>query len=234
MTRPRLVFAHYFGGSARSWTALVDALGGAFDCIVPDLPGFGDTPPPRDLSLGAHADALAAIAGPAPFVAVGHSMGGKIALALAARRPAALTRLVLLAASPPTPEPMTEADRQASLDAYGSRRTARQQLSEIAGRLPPEALKVAVDDELRVAEPAWRWWLERGSREDISEATRGLELPTLVVSGDDDKVFGADTAPAIAAGLADARLRVVADAGHLLPLERPQVTAALIRDFVRF
>ena len=228
----RLVFAHYFGGSARSWTALVDALGGDFDCVVPDLPGFGDTAPPFEPSLDAYADAFAALAGDAPFVAVGHSMGGKIALALAARRPPALTGLVLLAASPPTPEPMTEADRQASLDAYGNRRTARQQLSEIAGRLPPEALRIAVEDELRVAEPTWRWWLERGSRDDISWSTAALPLPALVAAGDDDKVMGPGTAPAIAAGLGSARLHIVPDAGHLLPLERPAATAALIRDFV--
>lgn len=233
MTPTRLVFAHYFGGSARSWAALVDALGSAFECVVPDLPGFGDTPPPSDLSLDAYVDSFAARAGDAPFVAVGHSMGGKIALALAARRPTTLTGLILLAASPPTPEPMSDADRQASLDAYGSRRIARAQLKEIAGRLPPEALSVAVDDELRVTEAAWRWWLETGSRDDISAATRGLALPTLVVTGDDDKVMGEDTAPAIAAALDDATLRIVADAGHLLPLERPRATADLIRDFVR-
>ena len=124
MPRPRLVFAHYFGGSARSWTTLADRLGDDMDCVVPDLPGFGDTPPPTDLSLDGWVDAFASLAGDAPFVAVGHSMGGKIALALAARRPATLTGLILLAASPPTPEPMSDDDRQASLAAYGSRRAA--------------------------------------------------------------------------------------------------------------
>lgn len=227
----RLVMAHYFGGSARSWTALVDALGGDFDCVAPDLPGFGDTPPPAEPSLDDYADAVAALAGDAPFVAVGHSMGGKIVLALAARRPAAMTGLILLAASPPTPEPMSNADRQASLEAFGSRRTARRQLSKIGGRLPPEVLRVAVDDELRVAEPAWRWWLERGSRDDISAATGGLALRTLVVTGDDDEVMGRDTAPGIAHGLGRAELRVVPDAGHLLPLERPREIAELIRSF---
>ncbi len=91
---------------------------------------------------------------------------------------------------------------------------------------------MAVEDELRVAEPAWRWWLERGSRDDISAATDGLALRTLVVSGDDDKVMGHDTAPGIARHLGNATLRIIPDAGHLLPLERPDAVAALIRDFV--
>ncbi|QXQ06161.1 alpha/beta hydrolase [Sphingosinicellaceae bacterium] len=232
MNRPRLVFAHYFGGSSRSWAALVDAIGGDIDCIVPDLPGFGGTPAPRDLSLNGYADAFSTIAGDTPFVAVGHSMGGKIALALAARRPVGLTGLILLAASPPTPEPMSDADRQANLDAFGNRLIARKNLGSIGSRLSPQALSIVVDDELRVAEPAWRWWLEHGSRDDISAATRCITLRTLVVSGDDDQVMGEATAPAIARGLTGATLRIVPDAGHLLPLERPQATAALIRDFI--
>jgi pimeloyl-ACP methyl ester carboxylesterase len=65
-------------------------------------------------------------------------------------------------------------------------------------RLPPDAFKICVEDELRVAEPAWRWWLERGSRDDISAATGEIDFPALVIAGDDDRVLGPDTAPAIA------------------------------------
>lgn len=232
MLRPRLVFAHYFGGSARSWAGLVDALGDDVECIVPNLPGFGGTEPPSELSLDAYVDAFDRLAGAAPYVAVGHSMGGKIVLALAARNPPAMTGLILIAASPPTPEPMTENERQASLDAYASRGAARRQLSEISGRLSPDVRQVAVEDKLRVAEPVWRWWLEEGSRDDILPATGGLALRTLVIGGDDDKVMGDETAPMIARRLGNATLRNIPDAGHLLPLERPEAVAALIRDFI--
>lgn len=229
---PLLVFAHYFGGSARSWSPLLGVFGNGFDCLVPDLPGFGDTPPPAKPSFDAYADWYAALAGDRPWIAVGHSMGGKIALAAAVLRPPGLRALIVIDASPPTPEPMSEDDRAASLAAYGDRRTARKQLMEIGGRLPPDVLKICVEDELRVAEPAWRWWLERGSRDDISAATGEIDFPALVIAGDDDRVLGPDTAPAIARSLPRAKLKIVPDAGHLSPLERPAVIAALVREFV--
>ena len=100
------------------------------------------------------------------------------------------------------------------------------------GRLPPDVFKICVEDELRVAEPAWRWWLERGSRDDISAATGEIDFPALVIAGDDDRVLGPDTAPAIARSLPRAKLKIVPDAGHLSPLERPAVIAALVREFV--
>ena len=228
----RLVFAHYFGGSARSWGPLVVELGNDFECVVPDLPGFGAAAPPIDLSLSGYVNAFATLTGNAPFIAIGHSMGGKIALALATRRPAEMIGLILLAASPPTPEPMSDEAREASLEAFGSHRVARRQLTGLGHRLPRDVLQCAIEDELRVAEPAWRWWLERGSRDDISPETDGLPLRTLVVTGDDDDVMGPDTASRIARSLGHAELRVIPDAGHLLPLERPSDVAALVRVFV--
>ena len=234
MTRgaPLLVFAHYFGGSARSWSPLLSVLGDGFDCLAPDLPGFGDTPAPAKPSLDAYANRYTALAGGWPWIAVGHSMGGKIALAAAARRPSGLRALILIDASPQTPEPMSDEDRAASLAAYGDRRTARKQLTEIGSRLSPDILKMCIEDELRVAEPAWRWWLERGSRDDISAATAKLDFPALVIAGDDDRVLGPDTGPTIARALPRAVLKIVPDAGHLAPLERPAAVAALVHEFV--
>ena len=60
--RPILVFAHYFGGSARSWEPLLKALGGG-DHVARDLPGFGGSEPPADPSLEAYADHVASLAG---------------------------------------------------------------------------------------------------------------------------------------------------------------------------
>lgn len=228
----RLVFAHYLGGSARSWVPLVDDLGAGFACVAPDVPGFGNTPPPAVPSLDTYADWLIAAAGGEPWWAVGHSMGGKIALAAAVKRPPGLAGLILIAPSPPTPEPMTEDDRAASLAAYGDPRLARRTIGHVSTRLPPVMREIAIDDELRVAEPAWRWWLKIGSRDDISLATAGIDMPVLVIAGDDDEVMGPATAPGVAHGLRHGKLHVIADAGHLVPLERPRAVAERIAAFV--
>ena len=230
--RPCLVFAHYFGGSARSWAALLEALAGEFESVAPDLPGFGGTTVPRGPNLDGYAVGFAALAPPRPWIAVGHSMGGKIALAAALRRPAGLAGLILIAPSPPTPEPMTAADRRKTLASFGDRAAARARVEAITEHnLSREQIAVCVADELAVAQAAWDWWLERGSRDDISDAAATLTLPVLVLTGDNDKVLGPDTAPGVAARLPGSRLEIIAGAGHLVPLERPEAVAGAVRRF---
>ena len=231
--RPALVFAHYFGGSARSWGPLLAALAGEFESVAPDLPGFGGAlAPTADPSLGGYAADFAALAPPRPWIAVGHSMGGKIALAAALSRPEALAGLILIAPSPQTPEPMTEEDRRKSIASFGDPAAARAHFDNITDQtLSPEQFAVCVADELAVDQIAWDWWLERGSRDDISGATAALTLPVLVVTGDNDIVLGPDTAHGVAARLAGSRLETIADAGHLVPIERPEAVACAIRRF---
>ena len=225
------MFAHYFGGSARSWRPLLDALDLDWDRVVPDLPGFGASKPFAKPTLDAFADDLSARAGDSPWVAVGHSMGGKIALAVAARKPPNLVGLILIAPSPPTPQPMSDEDRQASLDAFGVRNAAERDMARIAGRLSPAQMNLVVDDQLRVDRSTWRWWLKQGSRDDISVSTQGLDLPVLVIAGDDDRVLGSDTPARIARNIASATLRIIGDAGHMVPLEQSDSVARLIHNF---
>lgn len=230
--RPALVFAHYFGGSARSWVPLLAALGGEFECIVPDLPGFGGTPAPLDPSLDRYAAAFAALAPLRPWIAVGHSMGGKIALGAALRRPVDLAGLILIAPSPPTPEPMTPKDRLKTLAAFGDYAAAREHFAAITQcRLSPVLFEACVEDELNVDHAAWSWWLKCGSRDDISGVASSLNLPVLVVTGNNDIVFGPETASGVAARIAGARLETIAGAGHLVPLECPHAVADAVRRF---
>ncbi len=232
--RAVLVFAHYFGGSGRSWRPLVDALGLERVCETPDLQGFGGTAPPlAGPSLDAYADQLTALADGRPWIVVGHSMGGKAALWLGARRPAGLAGVVLIAASPPTPEPMSEDARRDTLAAFGDREAARRHIAEITDdTLTPDLFAQCVEDEVSVARPAWIWWLETGSRLDISAQTQAIDLPVLVLAGDHDTVMGPKTAPAIAASLVHAELELIPGGGHLVTLEHPAAVARAMHRFL--
>lgn len=236
---PALVLLHHFGGSARSWAPVIDRLGPAHRCIAPDLRGFGRSPPPPDgWTVDAAADdvlALIEARGIRDYVLVGHSMGGKVALDLAARRPAGLGGLVLVAPSPPTPEPMEAAAREQLLRSHGNRGAAEQTVRLIAMRpLTSEAFERCVEDQLASAPAAWSWWLERGSREDLSSRIGRLLLPALVIASADDPVLPASVAEAeVMPHLAEARLAILAGAGHLMPLEAPDEVAELIGSFIR-
>jgi pimeloyl-ACP methyl ester carboxylesterase len=236
---PALVFLHHFGGSSRSWAPVIDRLGPAHRCIAPDLRGFGRSPPPPDgWTVDAAADdvlALVEAGGVRDYVLVGHSMGGKVALNLAARRPPGLGGLVLVAPSPPTPEPMAAEARKRLQRCHGNREAAEETVRRIVLRaLTSEAFECCVSDQLASSPAAWAWWLERGSREDLSSRIGRLLLPTLVIASASDPVLPASVAQGeVMPRLAEARLATLDGAGHLMPLEAPGEVAELIGAFVR-
>jgi pimeloyl-ACP methyl ester carboxylesterase len=104
---PPLVLVHGLGGSHVNWLAVAPRLAERRRVYVPDLAGFGRTPPGgRGFSVEENArllaDFLAAVVKePAPIV--GNSMGGLISILLAANDPAAVTDLVLVDPSQPRP-----------------------------------------------------------------------------------------------------------------------------------
>jgi len=242
--RPVLFLLHALGGSARSWDPVVERLGERFDCAALDLPGFGDAGDDPRTSVAEMLDRLAdAVRARAPdaWMVVGHSMGGKLATLLTARAEAGevglsgLAGTVLVAASPPSPEPMEEARRARMLgwvaDGPISEADARAFVeANIAGPLPASLMDAAVADVRRSAPHAWTDWLERGAREDWTDRLpERLATPVLVVAGAADGDLGQGAQARLnAARYARATAELVAGAAHLIPLERPDALAALI------
>jgi len=95
-----LLLLHGFGESLFTWRALVDPLAVRFRVVAPDLPGFGGSgKPDTTYSLPAMTHHLSDFMDRwtrGPVIAVGHSMGGEIAAALAIARPDRIVRLVLI------------------------------------------------------------------------------------------------------------------------------------------
>jgi pimeloyl-ACP methyl ester carboxylesterase len=234
MSRPTLVLLHAFGASAKAWDGVIEHLGGRFEIVALNLPGFGGAA--DDLHAGSVHDYAAWVNKEIArrdlhrFVLVGWSMGAKIALACALRRPNGLQGLILVAPSPPGPEPMTADARQAERDAFGDPSAARRALRQVASAdFGGEALEAAVADRMAASRSAWDFWLDVGSREDLTQAVEGLDLPILVITGDQDEHLGpAAAAQHVTPQLPDVTHRVVAGSGHLIPYETPAALAAEI------
>lgn len=234
---PALVFLHYFGGSRRAWDAVIDELAANHRCVAVDLRGHGDSSAPaggytvgdgaRDVEAVIDAIGLKTDG----YVLVGHSMGGKIAMALASRRPPGLRALVLIAPSPPTPEPIPDARRSELLTHFGDLRTAEETADRnVATKLDTTRRAGVIGDSLRTAHAAWRGWLEVGSREDISALVPEIDVPTLVVAGGVDHTIPAPLLrEALLPLLVSGQLRMIAAVAHLMPVEAPAMVAQLIR-----
>jgi 3-oxoadipate enol-lactonase len=193
-----------------------------------------------------HAADLAAViaaTGAAPAHLVGVSKGGGIALELALRRPELVRSLVLIA--PLVPDyPLTE----------GLRTSFR----ELAHRIRADGVQPALRQAWLThpllasahAQPGARERLEAmaltfpggeylaTSRDTSDREWRVVDrlgeigAPALVIVGESDIEDFRAMAMTLAAGMHDARLEVVAGSGHLVPLERPDVTAQLVLGFL--
>lgn len=234
-----LVFLHYFGGSGRAWLDVMTRLERDCHCVAPDLRGFGGSSDvTSDYSVARAADdvqELTAALGIVDYILAGHSMGGKIALRLAAKSPPGLRGLILVAPSPPTPEPMEEQARAQLLATHGSLVAAREAVAKITAHpLRPELLAQALEDNLQTSLLAWKWWLERGSREDITPEVTRIAVPILAIAGAKDPVIPVSLVEtAIVERFATPPARILPDAGHLLPLEAAEALSNMIRPFIQ-
>ncbi|MFD2574005.1 alpha/beta fold hydrolase [Spirosoma soli] len=234
-----LVFMHYFGGSALEWQLVTNQLSEQYRCIAVDLRGFGDSAAPATgYSVDDMADDVAALLEAANvdrFVLVGHSMSGKVALALAAgspdrKQPAGLQSMVLVSPSPPGPEPIPDDERQKLLTGYGKRSSAEQTLKNITEASVSKAVQEQIiADDLRTSKPAWDAWLTTGSREDISDRMSSVHVPVHIIVGAEDRALPPDVQTRLVVPyLKDVTLEIVSGAGHLLPWEVPNELADFI------
>lgn len=235
-----LLLIHGAGVSAGSWTHQLAGLSGTFRVLALDLPGRGDSAPIREPSVERYAGAahrLLEALGTGRVWVAGHSLGGAVALALAARHPERVKGLVLISSCARLPQRESPLPRVAWLLLPNPVRkflfflTVKKFLfapgaSRQAFVLGMEALRSCPEETLARDVAAARAM-------DLEEPARRLPQPALILCGSLDRL----TPPALSAHLQalipDARLDIIEGAGHMLPLERPDELNARIRDFVR-
>lgn len=233
-----LVFLHYWGGSSRTWRHVTAELGQTHRTIATDHRGWGlsDAPPNGyDLSdLAADATGVIAALGLQRYVLVGHSMGGKVAQLLASHRPDGLAGLVLVAPSPPSPMTLPLDVRQGMVEAYATRESVIATVNQVLTGKPLNAddLETVVADSLKGAAPARMAWPLVASQEDITEQVSAIDVPTLVIGGELDRVDSVTTLRSeVMPRIPQAVLHCLPGTGHLSMLESPNLLAKIILEF---
>lgn len=248
---PPLVLVHGLGGAGFNFADLAPLLARRHRVLVLDLPGHGGTEPlprvERLSDLAAHVAAVGEHEAMSPAVVLGYSMGGLVALRLAAERPEAVASLVLVA-----PAGIVSTTRRARLwlglvSALRPARAVARFRSLIARRpnlrapvfgywgaveprrLSPEAVVgflEAQPDHTDVRGVA-RVLLHDDPRPDLA----GIRCPTLLVWGARDNLIPLEDGFEYARRLR-CPLRVVPAAGHLVVGERPGECAVLVEQFL--
>ncbi|TML36485.1 MAG: alpha/beta fold hydrolase [Actinobacteria bacterium] len=246
-----LVLVHGLGGCAANWVDTAPLLAARRRVLVPELPGHGgSTPLPAVPNLAVFADRVAAVAereGMLPAAFVGHSLGGVVALRLALRRRNDVSALVLAAGAG-----ISSTTRRAKyglriLGIIGPRRLVAPWADSVADS---PLLRYAVFGRWGAADPLI---LSRRAVDGFLEGTRltsdSVSAARAVVSDDVRQELGELACPALvlwgardnqlrlADGFEFARrlgapLRVIADCGHLLIGERPDLCAEAIENFL--
>ena len=244
-----VLLLHGFGGAASNWTLVAPRLTRLARVIVPDLPGHGGSSalaaPPE--TLDPFADRVAHLLDERALV-VGHSLGGVVALRLAARRPE-LVRGLVLAGCAGISSATRSAERALTLVSlvkpgkHASRWRRAIARSPLLRRLAFGSISVA--DPRALSPLAANGFLAgSGQYTDVRSAGDALvrsdprldlervRCPALVLHGTRDAQVPLRDAFEYARRLR-APLRSVADCGHLVIGERPQVVVDAISDWVR-
>ena len=229
---PTLLFLHYWGGSIGSWLPVVQDLSEDHRCFAMDFRGWGrSSKDAADYRLETLADDVLGIVGQlglTDFVIVGHSMGGKVAQLVAARRPEGLQGLILMAPAPPTALDVPEEQRRQMSAANQSSEGVMSVISALP--LSEAHRELIVEDALRGAPAAKHAWPIEGMIEDIRDHAAKIVVPAHIIVGSADVVeTEVSLRAAFGPSLPGAGFTVLPGLSHMAPLEAPATVAEAVR-----
>lgn len=240
---PPLIVAHGLFGSARNWRALIKRLGAGRAVIAVDMRNHGDSPQAARHDYPAMAADLAvtieAHGGRAALL--GHSMGGKAAMALAQARPELIERLIVADIAPVAygHSLLHHVKAMAAVDLSAATRRGDVEAA-LASAIPEPEVRafLALSADLAASPPAWRL--------NLSALGRNMELitgypavegvypgPALFLAGGASDYLTEAHWPGIEARFPNARLEVIEGAGHWLHVEKPRPFIDAVAGFLR-
>ncbi|MBA3908864.1 MAG: alpha/beta hydrolase [Rhodobacter sp.] len=176
---------------------------------------------------------------PPRFAVIGHGLGGNIAIELLRRRPEAVSRVALIATDPLPETPQLAAAQEALLVAAKTGHMA-----DCISRMLPEtalfeapwrgevlalvhdmASTLGVDQFLRQLRAMQR-------RPDQQKTLRKANVPTLIMTGEADTIVPRRRAEFLAGMMPQGCLEIIAEAGHLPQLERPEAVTQALETFL--
>ena len=240
---PCLLLLHGIGSNSRSFRHQLADLSDSYTVVAWDAPGYGRSDDPvAPFSLADLADRTASLldelAVERAYV-LGVSMGGVIAQLVYHRHPTRVQSLILADTNPGgggLPEPERSARVQARLEAL-ERLGPRGMASVRAPVLlrpdaPPDILAEVTEIMAEVRPAGYRAAAIALGQTDLTALLNGIDVPTLVIHGEHDRVVPPETGRFLAENIPGARFILIPQAGHVANQEQPAAFNAAVREFL--
>jgi pimeloyl-ACP methyl ester carboxylesterase len=241
---PPLVLLHGLFGAGQNWGGIRSVLARRFRVLTPDLRNHGASARDADMAYAAMAADVAETmdaAGMPRAAVLGHSMGGKVAMALALAHPARVDRLVVADIAPVRYAPALRgyvAAMQAIVLRHGLAR--READAALAAAIPEAGIRAFLLQNLRFESdpPAWRLGLAEIAAampqiEDFAPPPGSrFDGPVLVMAGERSGYVRPEHHDAFRALFPALRFVTVPAAGHWVHAENPAGFLALLQPFL--
>jgi pimeloyl-ACP methyl ester carboxylesterase len=239
-----VILLHPFPANHEFWLPVAEALSTRYRLILPDMRGHGDS----DVGDGPatvekHAADIARVMdhaeiGRAPLVGV--SIGGYALFEFWRRHRGRVAALALCNTKAPADSVEARAGRlQAANDVMerGTEPFFQSMIPRLLGKTTREARPDLVEGALRMMRkmsPQDVAQVQRGmaGRPDSVDTLKTINVPTLLVTGDEDILTGVNEAELMRQHISESQLRVIPKAGHYSPWEQPEEAGKLLRQFL--
>jgi pimeloyl-ACP methyl ester carboxylesterase len=247
-----IVFVHGLSGCWQNWLENIPHFASRHRCLALDLPGFGASPMPSwRIAIPAYGRLLHYFCervGVSACAVVGNSMGGFIATEAAIAAPGRFNRLVLVSAAGITwaearheparmiarvgqvAAPVLFRFRKVGLVRPRARQLAFRGVFHQPNRLRPELLYEQLEPALK--SPGFADAIRTLVGYDIRHRLEEIDVATLIVWGQDDRVVPVPAAHSYHRHIPDSRLEIFERTGHLPQLERPARFNLLVDEFL--
>ena len=241
MTLPTVVFLHAFPLNSKMWHAQMEAVGqSGFPVLALDFPGFGAAPSSGQRTVQEFSQFITDSLERErvqDVVLVGLSMGGYVAFRALERHPELVRGLVLAdtKASPDAPDARTKRLKMAArVESEGTGFLQTELIPNLLAKtVSPEVLLEVQQLADEAAQHAiYNALAALASRPDSRGMLEDVDIPTLILVGEDDAVTPISDAEVMASTIPNARLEVIRGAGHLSNLEQPQSFNAALLEFL--
>ena len=232
-----ILILHGWGSSSDSWIKIQHMLAEkGYQVVVPDLPGFGKTPAPKEIwGVEEYANFVNQFAGKfgfEKFVLAGHSFGGQTAIQFAVQHPEKVEKLVLIAAAGVRRTPGVAKKLVIAVAKLVSFLLYLVPLEDLRNNIKSAVYMAIHRRDYVKTQGIMRDVFKKVITQDLTAKFSKISMPTLIIWGDKDEMTPIQDAYLTQELIPNSKLEIIKGAKHALNFQAPEKLAQKILEFI--